>query len=153
MSLNIIRYTNAVALEATWTDEEGKQIHCQAYSGDQMQMLRDHVAEFGGDLAEFEPLIAEAESDWVPPPPPPVFIPQSVSMRQGRLALLGAGLLDSVDAAIAAIEDPIQRKAAEIEWEYATVIDRNSDFMQTLAVQLGVTEEQMDDLFVLASGL
>ena len=88
-----------------------------------------------------------------PPPPPPVVIPQSVTMRQARLALLRAGLLDDVDAAIAAIPDPVQRKAAEIEWEYAQTVDRNSPFTQQMAAGLNLTAEQLDALFTQAAGL
>lgn len=82
---------------------------------------------------------------------PPV--PQSVTMRQARLALLGAGLLDDVDAAIAAIPDATQRRAAEIEWEYAQTVDRHSPFTQQLASGLGLTSDQLDALFSQASGL
>lgn len=80
-------------------------------------------------------------------------VPQQVTMRQARLALLGAGLLDDVDAAIAAIPDPVQRKAAQIEWEYANTVERQSAFVQQLAVGLGLSAEQMDDLFVQAAAL
>lgn len=80
-------------------------------------------------------------------------VPRQVTMRQARLALLGAGLLDQVDAAIAAIPDPIHRKAAQIEWEYAQTVDRNSPFTQQLAAGLGITEEQKDALFTQAATL
>lgn len=80
-------------------------------------------------------------------------IPQSVTMRQARLALLGAGLLDDVNAAIAAIPDATQRRAAEIEWEYAATVDRASPFTQLLADGLGLTSEQLDGLFTQAAGL
>ena len=92
-------------------------------------------------------------AEYVPPPPPPVVIPQSVTMRQARLALLGIGLLDDVHAAIAAIPDPVQRKAAEIEWEYAQTVDRNSPFTQQMAAGLNLTAEQLDALFTQAAGL
>ena len=97
--------------------------------------------------------IPQPEPEPEPPPPPPVVIPQSVTMRQARLALLGVGLLDDVDAAIAAIPDPVQRKAAEIEWEYATVIERNSPLVQSLAAGLGLTAADIDDLLTLAATL
>ena len=80
-------------------------------------------------------------------------VPQQVTMRQARLALLGIGLLDDVDAAIAAIPDPVQRKAAEIEWEYAQTVDRNSPFTQQTAAGLSLTAEQLDALFTQAAGL
>ena len=41
-------------------------------------------------------------------------VPTVVTQRQARLALLGAGLLDAVDAAIDAIPDPATRAAARI---------------------------------------
>ena len=90
-----------------------------------------------------------------PEPADPIIpaVPQSVTMRQARLALLHAGLLDDVDAAIAAIPDPAQRKAAEIEWEYANTVERQSAFVQQLAAGLGLSAEQMDDLFVQAAAL
>lgn len=82
---------------------------------------------------------------------PPV--PQTVTMRQARLALLGTGLLDDVDAAIAAIQDTTQRRAAEIEWEYAQTVDRTSTFTQQLAGGLGLNDAQLDQLFTEASKL
>jgi hypothetical protein len=82
---------------------------------------------------------------------PPV--PKQVTMRQGRLALLAVGKLSMVQAAIDAIEDDTQRAAAQIEWEYAQTIDRDSDFVQQMAAGLDLTEEQLDQLFTLASTL
>lgn len=84
---------------------------------------------------------------------PSALAPQSVTMRQARLALLGAGLLDDVNAAIAAIPDATQRQAAEIEWEYAQTVDRASPFTQQLASGLGLTSEQLDGLFTQAAAL
>ena len=122
-----------------------------AYSGDQIDLFRADVAQYGGEVDE--DLIAEVQAEWVPPPAPAVVIPQSVTMRQARLALLSAGLLDDVDAAITSIHDPIQRKAAEIEWEYAQTVDRDSPFTRQLAQGLGLTDEQKNELFIQASQL
>lgn len=104
------------------------------------------------DYAEFLRWQAEGNTP-EPADPPPVPVITSVTMRQARLALLGAGLLDDVDAAIAAITDPTQRKAAEIEWEYAQTVDRDSSFTQQLAAGLGLTAEQLDVLFTQAAAL
>lgn len=82
-----------------------------------------------------------------PPPDQPQVVPASVTMRQARLALLAAGLLDDVDAAIAAIPDPVQRKAAQIEWEYATEVRRESPMLAMLAPALGLDDAALDDLF------
>lgn len=81
-----------------------------------------------------------------PPPPQPEPVPQSCTRRQGRLALLGVGKLDAVEAAIAAITDPTERMAAQIEYE-ADTWERDNAFLQAMWAQLGGTEQQLDDLF------
>lgn len=94
-----------------------------------------------------------AVAAYVAPPPPPPVIPKAVTMRQARLALLQAGLLDDVAQAIAAIQDPTQRQAASIEWEYSTEVVRDRQWVVTLAAALGLSSEQLDQLFVLAATL
>lgn len=76
-----------------------------------------------------------------------------VTMRQARLALLKAGLLDKVQAAISGIVDSTERTAAQIEWEYATVVKRDSPLIEAVAVQAGLTETQIDQMFIEASQL
>ena len=67
----VIRYTNADALEATWVDENDVVIKCQAYSNhpEQMAMLR---ADLGADAAQHEALIAAVEATYAPPGMPPI---------------------------------------------------------------------------------
>ena len=79
-------------------------------------------------------------------------IPKTVTMRQARLALLAAGKLDQVNAAIAAMPEP-QRSAANIEWEYAQAVQRSSALVIGLAEGLGMYPEEMDALFVAAASL
>lgn len=78
-------------------------------------------------------------------------VPRTVTMRQGRLALLAAGLLDQVETALSAIPDETDRRMAQIEWEYAQTIDRNSTWVSNLADSLGLSDDQLDDLFTAAS--
>jgi len=77
-------------------------------------------------------------------------LPSVATARQIRLALLDVGLLDSVQNAFADLTEPLKTKA-QIEWEYATEIDKNSPLIQKLYPKLGLTEEQLDDLFVAAA--
>jgi len=79
-------------------------------------------------------------------------VPQSVTMRQARLALLGAGLLSSVETAIASMSEP-ERTAAQITWEFAQTVDRQFGMVPELAASLGMTDAQIDDLFITASKL
>ena len=76
--------------------------------------------------------------------------PATVTMRQARLALLDLELLSSIDEAINTMQEPDKTKA-KIEWEYAAVVERNSDWVSDLGQQLGLSDTQIDDLFRLAA--
>ena len=87
----LIRYTNADAIEATWVDENDVVIKCQAYSNAQMDMLR---ADLGADAAQYEALIAEVEATYVPPAPVPLAERQAtiwnlIKAERDRRAALG----------------------------------------------------------------
>lgn len=71
---------------------------------------------------------------------PPV--PQAVTPRQARLALLQAGLLDAVEAKI-----KTQDRASQIGWEYGSLITRDDPLMLALGSQLGLTDAAIDLLF------
>jgi len=75
-------------------------------------------------------------------------IPQVVTMRQAKLALLHAGLLDAVNAAME--QAP---RAAQIEWEYAQEVSRGWPTLILMQSALSLTDEQIDGLFVAASAL
>lgn len=96
--------------------------------------------------------IGEQTIEELPPAPPPA-VPASVSMRQGRKALASVGLLKAVDAAISSIADPAQRIDAQIDWEYATEIRRQSPLIASLGPALGLTDAQIDGLFIAAAGI
>lgn len=86
------------------------------------------------------------------PPPVDAGVPRVVTMRQARLALLGAGLLQQVDLAIDALPEP-QRSAARIEWDYSSEVHRDRAFVQQLGHALGLSDEQLDALFIQAAAL
>ena len=69
-------------------------------------------------------------------------VPQQVTMRQARLTLLSAGLLDDVEMVIAAAG-----RAAQLEWEYAAVVDRSNPAIAAVQQQQGLTDAQIDALF------
>lgn len=77
-------------------------------------------------------------------------VPQMVSMRQARLALLEVGLLDNVEQIINLLPEPLKSKA-RIEWEYATEVRRDWPTLIQIAGHLNLTSEYVDDLFILAS--
>jgi hypothetical protein len=107
------------------------------------------VARFGFALTDFPDALAPALPLYVPPTS---LGPTSVTMRQARLAMLGAGMLPSVDAAIAAMTGA-DGDAARIEWEYAQEVRRDSPLLRDLVTALGLTVAQVDALFETAAGL
>jgi len=184
----VIRYSNADALEATWvmreqlpdvhvpesfgptTRDEGGNIvpgelipahivpggiletvvKCQAYAANQMDLL---AADLGDDAPQYQALMDEVAATYVEPPPPVPVVPAAVTMRQARLALNEAGLLDGVEAAIAGIQNPAERRKAQIEWEYAQEVQRYHGLVPAMAAALGMTDAQLDSLFLLAETL
>ena len=82
----------------------------------------------------------------------PPAVPPTVTMRQARLALLGAGLLAAVDTKINSLTEPT-RSAARIEWDYSRVVERHRGLVLTLGQELGLSEAQLDQLFIQASKL
>ena len=75
-------------------------------------------------------------------------IPRTVSMRQARLALHAAGLLVTVDAAIAQAGGE-----AQIEWEYATEVRRDASLVEQMGQMLTLDDAALDQLFVTAATL
>ena len=79
-------------------------------------------------------------------------IPKSITARQARLALLQIGKLADVAVAISALQSPVKEQV-EIEWEYATNIDRANGFIDTLGFALGLDKKALDDLFIAGKNL
>lgn len=79
-------------------------------------------------------------------------VPQLVTMRQARLALLQNGMLTQVNTAVANMPGAAG-DAARIEWEFSSAVERNHPLVQSLIGALGLTESQLDDLFRLAATL
>ena len=88
-------------------------------------------------------------SPYVPPQP---IIPAAVDMAQARLALLAAGHLTTVNAAIAAMPG-IEGDAARIEWEFRPRVRRDSALTAAMAAMLGLDSGALDTLFTTASAL
>ena len=71
-----------------------------------------------------------------------------VTAVKGRIALRRAGLLETVEQAVTTTNGETQ-----IWWEYAAEWHRNSPVLQALGAAIGLTEQQIDDLFEVAAGI
>ena len=114
------------------------------------------------DTAYLDFVLRNAIESWcrqyapvVVPDVPPVAVggvPASVTMRQAQLALLGAGLLGAVEAAIATIPGDAGL-AARITWEKSSSVERTNPLIGQLAAALGLSGAQLDALFIAAAKL
>jgi hypothetical protein len=77
-----------------------------------------------------------------PQAPPPI---ASVTRLQAKVALMNAGLLDSVEEAIANA-DPLVKLA----WAEAMTFERNSPALLAIAEDLAMSSSDLDDLFAAA---
>ena len=80
-------------------------------------------------------------------------VPASVTRRQAKQALLLNGLLANVQPAIDAIPDTTQRAMIQIEWDDSQVFERDRPALIALGSALGLTDIQLDNLFIEAGQL
>jgi hypothetical protein len=93
-----------------------------------------------------------------PSPPTPAPVPPRVTRRQARQALLLAGLLDDVSAAIAALDDGTPEgkqtmRLAQIEWEDSLEFERARPLVVEIGQAIGLDAAALDQLFITAAGL
>lgn len=81
-----------------------------------------------------------------------LLVPESVTMRQARIALAQAGKLTTVNSVIAAMPGT-QGDIARIEWEFSNEVKRNQPLVLALIPVLGMTSGEIDQLFITAAGL
>ena len=75
---------------------------------------------------------------------PPSPVPAEIQMWQARAILSRVGLLQQVNQAVTAAANP----EIEIAWGYAPNVVRNSGFVLAMATSLGLSETQIDGLFI-----
>ena len=83
--------------------------------------------------------------DWDAPP-----VPAQVTATQAKLALIDAGLYEAVDWWIVGAEATPDGYRYRVVWD-ATNWYRNSQELNEIAADMGLTESQVDDLFRLAA--
>lgn len=81
-----------------------------------------------------------APADWVEPP----VVPKSAPMWTVRTVLQNDGLFDQAQALVAASTD----NALKNVWEYGNFAERQSPSIISLGTALGLTSEQIDQMFI-----
>lgn len=73
---------------------------------------------------------------------------EAVTMYQARLALFYAGLLPTIESAIAEIGGE-----ASVIWTTASMVRKDSPLIDMVKLMAGMTDEQIDGLFLAASNI
>lgn len=110
-------------------DFQGQYIPCAPGNPDYDKIVRENM----------EVLPCEAPSPAVP---------VSVTANAARKALNAAGLRQAVENAVAAASQDIKD-----DWEYAATIRRHSPTVMALSAALGLSDAQLDALFIHAEEL
>ena len=95
----------------------------------------------------YKAALAAGPAPYVPSAPDELRATMQCTPAQMRLALHRAGLLATVQAI--ADSDP----EASIVWEYATVILRDSPFIAAMKSQSGMTDTEIDAIFITAAAI
>ena len=120
-----------------------------------------HFVDLGGfvpftaspndDMAHGRELYAKAKAGefgpievYVAPPEP---VPQVVTRAQGKAALISAGLWDAVLDYVSGIQDSTERALAEVALHDTLEWRRDSPFLNAAAAAIGLTSEDLDNLF------
>lgn len=80
-------------------------------------------------------------------------VPQTVTRRQARQALLLKGKLDLIQPAINAISDATLRGLAQIEWDDSLEFNRNRALVIQIGNAVGLDSDGLDELFKFAAAL
>lgn len=84
--------------------------------------------------------------EFIEVPDAATIVPEVVTRRQARRALLEYGFLEQVEPTINAMASP-DREVALIEWQDATEFRRDHFLIAQIGTAFGLTESDIDDLF------
>jgi hypothetical protein len=80
-------------------------------------------------------------------------VPDRVTRRQAKEALIRAGLIEKVQGVIDATKDPLERAIAQNWWDEAPDFERAHPLLNQLASAMGLSADQLDTLFTQAASL
>lgn len=135
MKNKLFHYLNSIRSDITWLKGDSKENCSWDITLQNQQEIIDLIAKFNEDTYEI------------------VEIPQYVTPRQFRMALVRSGItLSQVDNLLISLEEPLKSEAI-IYWEYATSFDRDNELLNTLAPLINITSGDLDNIFILANTL
>ena len=132
--------------------EEGRVKLIKRLEGDRDDIayayLTDEEAETYSDLTLVSQEEIEELGDVVK-----ILIPESISKRQAKQQLLLEGKLGQVQEVIDSIPDETERMMAQLYWDESTEFERSHSTLTEICAALGLTEAELDMMFINASKL
>ena len=110
--------------------------------------LTDEEAETYSDLTLVSQEEIEELGDVVK-----ILIPESITKRQAKQQLLLDGKLNQVQEVIDSITDETERIMAQLYWDESTEFERSHPTLTEIGTALGLTEAELDMMFINASKL
>lgn len=112
-----------------------------------------------GEIRDISPEIVAALPEgkralWEPYVPPELgpIVPLELPAWRVKVVAHLQGLAPAIDAALANLPEP-QRTVATLAWSEGNVVRRDSPMVEQLAAGLGLTDQQIDQLFLAAEAL
>lgn len=78
----------------------------------------------------------------------PLAVPESISPRQIRMAMTKLGFRSQVESAVSSGDQDLKDW-----WEFSSFYERNHQMVKLMASALGVSESQLDELWILGATL
>lgn len=111
----------------------------------------EQLEEVIANMSEYEKTCVR--NDFYGIPNTPISSIQAVTPRQMRIALVMSGIsLDTIESVINSLPEPT-KTVTRVTWEYSVEFQRNNPLLNTMAPILGLSKQQVDNLFALASTL
>ena len=79
-------------------------------------------------------------------------IPQEVQLWRARTVLKLLGMEQVIEVALNSLDEPLKTGALYI-WQFGTTVERNSQTVLLLQTVLGLTDAQVDDIFIQAENI
>ena len=122
------------------------------YNENNIEVSLDTNTQSGRDVEKWilkgnEPNFFEGTTEEIEEANKPI-VPESISQMKLRKQLILSDIsIASIDALIQSLPQP-NRDLIYTMWEYALVFDRHNPELNAMAGMLGVTQQQLDEIFI-----
>ncbi len=132
----------------------GVSLFQEVHNGELLRYCNEHGQTVEPPMGDAK-FVREVVPEFTLPPQPEQIepakdVPQAITRLQAKIALSQAELLEHIQWMMAELPSTdIQRLA----WENATMFERDSAMVNGMAAAIGITQEQLDDLFIAAAAI